>query len=305
MPQAASITLSAERLGDLLLDRALGGRDVELHLPAEEILRIEHAEHEVGVGRRRLGAAAAVAGRARIGAGAARPDAQLAEFDRGDAAAAGADRIDVDRAHLHVGAGDGEFRARDRPPADDHADVEAGAADIGGQDVVGADQFAHRLRAHDAGGGPREQREHRPVVEHGGRQHAAGAGHHQHRHAHAGLAQRVFQPREIAAGHRPERGVGRRGRHPRIFADRRRNLVREADEGVGQFLTHNLAQAQLVHRIDDRRTACRSRPPRRLAASSARIASRACASSSGAITLPLASMRSSTSTIRARGTSGL
>ena len=55
--------------------------DVELHLAAEEAVGAEPAEHQIGVGDGRLGAAEAVAGRAGRGAGALRADAQAAVLD--------------------------------------------------------------------------------------------------------------------------------------------------------------------------------------------------------------------------------
>ena len=73
---------------------------------AGERRRADPAEHDVGVGDRRLGAAAAVAGGPGIGAGAPRPDAQdPAGVDPGDAPAA---RADLDEVH---------DRAQDRQPA--------------------------------------------------------------------------------------------------------------------------------------------------------------------------------------------
>ncbi len=66
----------AERIADLALQRALGGRNVEPHLAAEETFGAEPAEHQIGVGHRRLGAAKPVAGRPRRGARALRPDTQ-------------------------------------------------------------------------------------------------------------------------------------------------------------------------------------------------------------------------------------
>ena len=50
--------------------------DVEADLAAEEVVGVEPAEHDVGVGHGRLGAAAPVADRPGIGARALRPDAQ-------------------------------------------------------------------------------------------------------------------------------------------------------------------------------------------------------------------------------------
>ena len=62
-----------------------------------ETLHGKTPKHQVGVGDGGLGAAAAIAGRARQGAGAARPDLERAAgVDKGNAAAACAYRVDVD-----------------------------------------------------------------------------------------------------------------------------------------------------------------------------------------------------------------
>ncbi len=79
------------------LDRAPRRLGVEADFAAEEEVGIEAAQHDIGVGDGGLGAAAAVAGRAGVGARAARPDAQQPpRVDVGDRAAAGADRGVVD-----------------------------------------------------------------------------------------------------------------------------------------------------------------------------------------------------------------
>ena len=83
--------VDAERGGDSI-DRALGQPCIEPPFAAEEIRRVEIAEHQIGVGDGRLAAALAVAGRARHRAGALRPDMQdAAGIDPRDRAAAGAD----------------------------------------------------------------------------------------------------------------------------------------------------------------------------------------------------------------------
>jgi hypothetical protein len=87
----------AERLGHAVLDGILGCRPIERHGAAQEEAGIEKAQHQVGVGQRRPGTAAGVAGGARIGPGAARADAQQAAVvDVGDAAPAGPDLDHVD-----------------------------------------------------------------------------------------------------------------------------------------------------------------------------------------------------------------
>ena len=103
----------AERRSDMLHDRALRGLDVErFQFAAERTLRIDAAEHHVGVGQGRPRVALTVAGRPRHRAGALRPDLQqAAAIDPGDRAAARADGGDLhhrgadDEAELDRGLG--------------------------------------------------------------------------------------------------------------------------------------------------------------------------------------------------------
>ena len=156
--------------------RRLRRRDIELLRAAEEIIRIEEAADEVGIGHGRLRAAAPVAGRARIGAGALRPDGQeTAAIDRGDRAAAGRDRRHVERRHVDLAARDDAFGHFERRAALDEGDVGAGAAHVEG------DEPALRLLAREigarlgAGGGTGQQRVHGPAAGDRGRErhHAA------------------------------------------------------------------------------------------------------------------------------------
>ena len=96
----------------------------------------------------------AVADRTGFGAGAARTDLeQAALVDPGDAAAAGAERGDVD-----TGDGDGDAEADLELaqvallPLLDGADVGAGAAHVEGEGVVDAGQLGVVTGSHDAAG---------------------------------------------------------------------------------------------------------------------------------------------------------
>ena len=81
--------------------RAFRRRGIQRHPSAEKEAGIIPAQHEVRVGHCRLRAATAVAGRARIGTRAFRPDAQQPNLvDHGDRAAAGADLDHVDHRGL-------------------------------------------------------------------------------------------------------------------------------------------------------------------------------------------------------------
>ena len=131
MPAAASSELHLQRLGDLARQRRARRRDVEHLRAAEEIFRIEKAADQVGVGDGRPRAAAPVADRARIGAGALRADIEkAAAVDPGDRAAAGRDRGHVERRHVDLPARDGALGHLERHAALDEGDVGAGAAHV-------------------------------------------------------------------------------------------------------------------------------------------------------------------------------
>ena len=159
-PRAASSGVRPSGRATSPIDRAAGGLGVERHAAAQQARR-QLAQHDVGVGHRRLGAAAAVGGGPGLGAGALRAHRQRAAGDPGDRAAAGADGHHVDHGQ------------RQRPFADmavlgerdlavlDQADVGAGAADIDGDDVPDAAGVGHVARADHAGRRSRQRRQRR------------------------------------------------------------------------------------------------------------------------------------------------
>ena len=144
------------------LDRLLDRVHVGLHLAAAEIVAVDAAQPEIGVGGGGLRPAAPVGRRARHGAGRARADAQLAVVvDPGDRAAAVADLHQVhDGDHDRV-AGRGAGAPDPVVGLDPHARVldqralGGGAADVERQHVGLADEAAELGRAPDAGRRPR------------------------------------------------------------------------------------------------------------------------------------------------------
>ena len=101
MPAAVSIRPRPRRSASRPTAFASQAR-VELHAAAEVLVRVDEPEHDVGVGDRRLGAAEPVARRSRTRPGALRSDVQPAlVVDPRDAAAAGADRLDVEHRQRH------------------------------------------------------------------------------------------------------------------------------------------------------------------------------------------------------------
>jgi hypothetical protein len=133
-------------VADIAQDRLVGGAGVELDRAAGEIVGIELAEHEIGIGDRRPLAAAAIAGRAGLGPGAFRAGLDAAHrVDPGDRAAAGADldHLDDRDGDRHartlgeaIGAGDLEGARRARRKVLDQADLGRRAAHVVGDDLV-------------------------------------------------------------------------------------------------------------------------------------------------------------------------
>ena len=117
---------------------------VEPHLAAEEISGIEPAQHQIGVGHRRLGAAAAVAGRAGHRARAARPDIEaVLVVEPGDRAAADADLENVDDVaadrEARIGPADMIDRFHRVAAALDHRAFRRRAAHVEGDQIVDAE----------------------------------------------------------------------------------------------------------------------------------------------------------------------
>ena len=196
--------------------RPLRGCAVEPDPPAEVIVRVDDAQDDVRIGDRGLGAALAVAGRARHGAGALRPDVQQpAHVDPGDAAAAGADG-----AHVHLGDSEAvvaehRLRRNHQPAGADRRDIEGGAAHVDDDDVLlvgqvrGCDRRERRARHHAV------DRLTQHLV---GRHHAADAVGEQKLLAEAGVRQAVAQLAHVGAD---DGGAARRRSRPRSCAGTR------------------------------------------------------------------------------------
>ena len=109
-------------------------------------------------------AAEAVAGRARLRAGALRADAQGAVLDARDRAAAGADLENVHHRDLHrqrlVVAADQRRAGGQRLALVDDAGLGGGAAHVEGDGVLDAERVAERLGADHAGRRPGFQHAH-------------------------------------------------------------------------------------------------------------------------------------------------
>ena len=136
------------------LEGAACGFAVELHTAAEEGTRPDRADDDMGVGGRGLGAAAAITGRAGIGAGALRADAQHAAIvDPGERAAAGAHGNDVEHGRADRQAVDLGLGGQRGPAILHQADVGRGATHVEGDEILVARAGGLARGADHAGGG--------------------------------------------------------------------------------------------------------------------------------------------------------
>ena len=168
-----------ERLGHGPSDGRFGRRRVEVDLAAEAQRLVVQAEHEVGVGDRGVGPTLAVARRPRIRAGRRRSDGQPAEVvDTGDAAAAGADRVDVDRRVGRGVAADIEVDPGIGHAVEDSGHVGARATHVEGEQIGRVDQPAQLGGGDRPAGRPGQQRQDRQSAGPLGPDQPAGGLHH-------------------------------------------------------------------------------------------------------------------------------
>ena len=250
-----------ERAADFCRQGVMGGRLVQLHGAAGEARGIVAAERQVGIRHRRVRPTTAVAGRARIGAGTFRADADAPQaVHLRDGAAAGADLHHLDHrdAQRQAGAlaeaadpGDLEAAGGLRLVIVDQADLRRGAAHVEGQhvgdpalagDIGGEDRPAGRPAFHQA------DREAAGGVDRG----QAAAGQHQEdRRGHAHRGQIGLETAQIARHHRLHVGVRGGGGEALPFAHLGRHLRGQRNRHAWQFAVQDVAHPALMHRVDE------------------------------------------------------
>ena len=242
----------AERLGERV-ERAAGRLDVQLQVAGEKELGRETPEHDVRVGRRRLRSATAVAGGARVGAGAARPHLEdPGRVDPGEAAAARPDRARVDHRQRDRHAVLELLEVREgRLGARQQAGLEAGAAHVTGDQVTQADRLAERRRGHDPARRARAHQRDGLLACPLGRLHAAVRAQDEQL-VDVALAALPLEAGHVIVQQRLQVRVEHRRRRALVLAPARQHLVRERDEDAWPLLLDQLARAQLVCRVDER-----------------------------------------------------
>ena len=238
---------------------AFGRIAVERHAAAEEEARIVIAEHQIGVGHGRLAAAAAIAGRARIGARRMRADAQKPDLvDRRDRAAAGADLDHVDHRRLdrqaralleavharrfHLGR-DGGMSVLDQ------AGLGRGAAHVERNHIPLAGKLAEEGRGEAAARRARFEETDREGARGLGRNEAAGRMHQPQRAAEAALPQLALEAAHIEVHQRLHEGIGAGGDEALILAELGHHLARQRHGDLGIERADRLARRPLMRRV--------------------------------------------------------
>jgi hypothetical protein len=216
------------------------------------------AEDDVGVGDGRLGAALSVRGRARLGAGRLRADAQRPGQlrDVGDRAAAGADRVHVHRRHLDPEVANRGLAADRRLAVLAEGDVGGRAAHVEREDVVEAGLACDEQRPRDTSGRTGEHTVDR-IARRLPRRHQPGVGAEDvHVRLGADPAQLLLQPVDVVRHFRAHVRVHAGGQRALVLAELGEDLRRERDrEARVEALDDlpDLALVRAVHvRVDQR-----------------------------------------------------
>ena len=223
---------------------------VNCHAPAEEGLGPHRAPDHLGVGDGWLPPAEAVAGRARVGASALRPDPQHATpVHPGDAAAAAADRHDIEHRGLDRKAVDLRLGRERRLPALDQADVGAGPAHVEGDEVGEARAPGLARRPHHARGGAGEEGRDRAPAHAGGGQAAAVRLHDRKVPAEAGRRQPILEAAEIAVDDGLDVGGEGGGRAALVLPEHPCDVRGARHIDLGQAVLDEGGQRRLVRRV--------------------------------------------------------
>ena len=229
---------------------------VELHLPAEKIVRVEVAQDEVCVGDRGARAATAVAGRPRLGAGAVRPHLEKPQgVHPGDAAAAGADLDHVDDRDLDGKAAalaeavdpvHLELPGLQRIAVLHRAELGGGAAHVEGEEIGIARALPQSGRRQRSRRRPRFQHAHREAGGRLGRADAAAGEHHEEAAAETQAVQPLLKFLQIGRHALLHVDVGGGGAGALELADLGHHVGAHRHPDVRRHLGDELLRAALV-----------------------------------------------------------
>jgi len=239
----------AELGRDELDGRARRAR-IEPDAAAEEVPRVEEAQHEVRVGHRRARPSLSVARGARLGAGALGPEVEdSARVHPCDRSAAGAEGVDVDRRERDLRDADGLLARELGLAALQERDVRGRPAHVEGDEVRLAQEPRAVAAGGDAAGRPRQHGARRQPRRLAYRRDAAVRLHDQDVTAVAVAGEPGGEARQVAREGRPHVRVHDGRPHALVFLDLRQDLGRERHVGARQAPGERASGQLLVARV--------------------------------------------------------
>ena len=249
------------RSGDPGLDGPAGRFGVEFHAAAQEVVRIEVSEDQVGIGDGRLGPAQAVADRARVRPGRLRSDLEQPELvDPGYRTSPRPDLDHLDHRHLHrqtralpepVPPVDLEVVSDRRTPVRNDAQLGGGAPHVEGEQVVHPGVRTEGCRRQCAGGRARFQQ---PDREPGGGVHGGDTPRRQH-HEEGSLESQIGKPalqsRQILLGEGLDVHVGDGGGGAFVLTYLGSDLRGDRDSHPGSSAVHRPTSGPLIGGIGE------------------------------------------------------
>ena len=243
----------AQGPGHLLRHRPARGVHVEGDLAAEEVLGVQVSQDQAGIGHRGFGAAAVVAHRTGVGAGAARADLQEAGplLEPGDAAASRANGLHPDLGRQQPVAQEDGLVVPLHGAAADNADLEGGAPHVRRHDVVDAAQAAHVVAGGDPGRGTRLDGSHGLAHRVVDAQDAAVGLHDQRLPPQAPVPQQRAQLVQVGADPGADIGVEDRCRGALVLSLEGSRLAGKGHEQVGMPPSQQLADDPFMAVVGD------------------------------------------------------
>ena len=250
-PRRRRLGRQPERRADPLHERPPRGIEIHPHLAAQEAIRMEPAEHQVGVGHGRLVAAAPIGGRPGFGARALRSDVQTVELVQpGDAAGPGANGVDLDHGQHHGMLRDAAFGGHAQLAPVDQRDIRAGAAHVDAQQVAPLPRPADPLDGECTTRRTRGNQANRIVLGGVDRERAAVGLHEQNLRVGQDRPDARPQLLQVARNQGHGGGVQRHGAHALELPDLTANLLGSRDMDARQSLAQPILYQHLIRRID-------------------------------------------------------
>ena len=242
-----------ERRTDMFRESLGGGCGVQAGSTPEEVAGIQVAQRQTRIGYSGVGAALAIARRAGIRAGAVRADVEDATFiHSGDAAAAGAQGVDIDHRSGNLPTGLELLVGDVRDTVFDQRNIRAGPTHVEGDDLWFRQQLSQVRSGADASGRAGQNGAHRhPAGIVDWRNPAVGL-HDQHVLQLRVRFEALTQVGQIAAEHRTNVGVDHCRAQSVEFLDLRDHLVGEGGVHIRESALYDFSRLSLVGGIEVR-----------------------------------------------------